>query len=203
MQGGFYMNEKHLLPRNEIVLNGRIVSQRLAKNGSMYITVISNSGKDVFPVFRCPKGILPELKHHAHVSIKGYIDTYAEMRGDTRTFRQLFVAEEVKPQPTLTEEAFGVKGAFFKEFDCKIYLSGEIISTLEDNEWIRIILRTNANDRPVSVQINMRKLDRQPKIERGDKVYVVCGLSTPKKVLNGETVYFENLIVSDISINPN
>ena len=34
--------------------------------------------------------------------------------------------------------------------------------------------------------------------EVGNEIYAVCGLSTPKKEIDGRTVYFENINIYDI-----
>lgn len=188
---------------NEIEASGRIISIRPRNDGTSMITLVTQSGKDAFLRFLCPEGSLSNIKERTHVRINGYIKSYTYKDTETDKFKtaQRFVASKITKEPTLTEEKFGVEGKFYSAPECKIYLKGTVQAVRKDNEWYRIILKVKDGDVSTSnIQINMKELDRQPDIKEHDTICCVCGVSTPKKELEGKTVYFENIQVSDLAI---
>ncbi len=189
---------------NEIELTGRLVKERIRQDGTAVVTMFSRCGRDVFLRFYCPAGTLPPHKQHAMLRIKGHMRIRKSSDEDTG-FVQGFVADEVSPQPTLAEERFGVRGRFFREPECRIYLKGEVRKVAESKGYLRIhmAVREGAEGgRMITVLVNMKRLERQPEIRPGDTICAVCAASTPEGEKNGERKYWEDVIVSDIAVLP-
>lgn len=188
---------------NEIEAVGRVISIKQRNDGNYTLTLVTQSGKDAFLRFLCPDSVIPQIKERAHVRVHGYIKSYTYKDSESERFKtgQRFIATKIIEEPTLVESKFGIKGRFFPTPDCKVYLKGTVQAIRKDNEWYRIIIKVKDGDVTFSnIQINMKEIDRQPTIKENDVICCVCGVSSPKKELEGRTVYFENIQVSDIAL---
>ncbi len=189
---------------NEIRVLGRLISLHANNDGSAIITVLTRNGKDVFIRFYCAPGKLPELERHARICVIGHVNCFSRRTDAGYRNVQQFVADKVYKDTTMTEKKYGVAGRFFAPFSCEIYIKGVVRSvTSSGNDWLAYNVEVDGDKddmRPSVVKLNMKKVDRQPEINAGDVIYTVCSLSTPKKVLDGETVYFSNIVISDIAV---
>ena len=190
---------------NEIILTGRLVAEKNRSDGSCVITMFSKCSKDVFLRFYCAPGVMPEHKKHAMLKIKGHlrIRKIVSEEEERANYTQGFVADEITPMTTLVEDRYGVKGKFFAEPECYIYIKGVVHKVTPVNNYYRIHVRTNegpGSKRDINVMLNMKKLDRQPAIHPGDTIYTVCSASTPIEEKGEDKIYWEDIIISDLAI---
>lgn len=188
---------------NKVIVSGRLITERERKGGGKIVTIVSKNGKDVFLRFQVKSNdIIPPHKEHAHVKIVGHIESHT-YRDTDKKFKQLqnFIADEITLSKTMTEEIFGVKGKFFDYPSCVAYIKGEIKKVTDEDQWVRIVLAVDPDDKQhnTSIRLSMRKLERQPELKKGDKICVVCSINTPRKEVNGKEMYFEDLNISDIA----
>ena len=184
---------------NKVVINGRIVSIRAINGGKKIVTISSKNGRDVYPRVECTAEMTDGLKEHARVTVEAHIVSPSIRDKATGKWNpsQYFVADSITPAKTLTEEYFGLKGKFFAPPDVNICLSGEVVGVIESGDWLRYIIKT---DERTTIKTNMKKLDRQPDIKKGTKIYAVCSVSTPKKEVNGRTEYYEDILITDLAV---
>ena len=190
---------------NKVIANGRLITKGERPNGDVYVTLLSRNGRDLFMRFICTKDMVADIPLRAHVTITGFIRSYEyKDKKDGKTkFYQTFVADKVEQDMTLIEKEFGpqYKGKFYAEPSCAIYLKGTVLNIRDEGTWIRYLISTEDHNRPGKnsiIRLSMRKLDRQPDIQKNDTVLAVCSASTTKKEINGKTEYFEDIIISDI-----
>ncbi len=187
--------------RNEIIARGRVVNMTDRNENQKLLTVFSMSGKPVYIRFFCDSNLVKTLKPHSRVEIKGHAVTSRIKNGKKNIVSQNFIADEISPEVTMTEKHFGIKGKFFEPLTVKVLISGVVSKVVDEETWIRFSVDTADSDEEKNIiPLNMKKVDRQPNIEEGDKVYVVCGLSSPKKNIDGNVLSFEDLIVLDIAV---
>ena len=189
---------------NEIDVVGRLIARNEKKNGDTYITVLSKNGTDIYVHFLCPKGVMPECRMRKHIKVKGYTSShsYVDQNGKNR-FAQTFIAEAVSIVKTRAEEKFGVQGIFFPELTCNIYMKGILRNIIDEPSWVRLLIETDigmSDRRSSSVRLSMKRIDRQPKLKKGDVICITGSLSTPEKEIDGKITHFEDIIVTDIGI---
>ena len=190
---------------NEVVVRGRYVNLIPLKNGNFLMQVVSRNGqRDVFPTFLCKEE--PKIKRREHVLVKGYVvDRKSKNDNGKIVNTQQFVAEDIIPDKTITEETFGIKGAFFNPPSTSIKISGELAAVKVEEEWVRFTILTNGKKKtknPASIRMSMKKRDRPQEYNVGDMLYAVGGISTTRKEVDGKTVYYEDIIVNDAAVCP-
>ena len=185
---------------NRFELSCRIINMVKHDNGTGFIRGYIKNGIDVYPGIFIPKKAFVDLKYHSRVHIIGHINSrYITKNGKRRKVQQL-IADKIEYEPTLTEKVFGEKGKFFEAQYIKIMLKGKIKDIIEENNWYRYKINVSDTEREKILIVNMKKLERHPKVKVGDTVCMVCAYSTPKKVINEEDVVYEDIIVSDLAI---
>lgn len=189
---------------NQVDAEGRIVSIRPRKDGiTSVMTIISKNGRDIFPRFICPSKEISGYKIHDRVQIKGHIHTYPLVVDKKYRMQQEFIADSIIPAETLSDQVFGVKGKFFAQMKCDVYVKGIVASVKTDGEWYRYTVEVPSDQKngyADKIYMSMKKIDRHPVINKGDTICSICGVSTPVKTIDDKNKYFEDLIVSDIAI---
>lgn len=190
--------------RNEIVVRGRIIKETTTKNGTTIITVVTKSGSlDVFLRFVCKNVEVPAHTKRAHVVVTGHAIGYLHRNSEGKTeYEQYLVADDVQLENTMLQDAFGVQGKFFPTPSVSYYITGKLVAIFEDGDWYRYVVEMDSQDgsnRRSRVRMNMKKLDRHPELEKGDIVCAIATISSPKKVIDGKTRYFEDVIISDLA----
>jgi hypothetical protein len=185
---------------NKFVITGRLISSRKNEDGTGWITIYTKNGIDIYAKIFCPKEIFKEMRNRSHVVATGYIKE--KWNASNHRNSQKFIAETLEYEKTITEEHFGEIGKFYKEPNIQIFVSGTVRSTMKKNGWYlyAVIPDGDTKDKRTQLLIEMKELDRHPNVRVGDKICAVCSLSTPRKTLNDKTVYFENIIVSDLAV---
>ena len=187
----------------EIKASGRVVSERLNSKGQKIITIISKNTDDVYLRFYCDPEIVPPHNFHQHMTVEGHIEPTV-YKDEEKKFRLTFhfVADKIEVSRTLTEERFGVKGKFFEYPNCRVNICGVIQNVTQNKDWIKILVRIKGKNQKgaSNVLISMKKLERQPVLDKGRTIYAVCNVFSPKKEVRGKMEYFEDIIVSDIAI---
>lgn len=186
---------------NRIESRGRLVSIKNLKNGKKILKIFSKNGRDVYPTFICDENIKLDFSAHARLYVEGYVRTYNSKSKDGYRENQQFIATKVEEDKTWTEMAFGEKGKFFPPMDTKIFIKGTLHSFIEEDEWIRLKIKVPGvnSDDAYHIRLNMRRLERMFELKEGMDISAVCSLTTPRKDLNGEVVYFENILAMDIA----
>ena len=188
---------------NEFTVTGRIIKKKEKENGDVRITVASRNGKDdIFPHILCPKGLLPKCDNRVHVKISGHITASTAVWGNEQKlqYTQTLIADNITVDQTISEEKFGVRGRFYPRPAFELCLKGTVHSAREENGWMRYQVELpSRGDNKTLIRLSMNKLERQPDLKKGDEIYAVCGLTTPKKIINGKSVTFEDLIVIDMA----
>ena len=187
---------------NKIKASGRIVSESKLKNGWDGITLFVKLGnREIYPRFYCPEGVLPEHEKHDRLLILGHIHTYIHRTPEgKRSYRQQFVADKIVPEKTLTEMSFGEAGSFYPPMYANIFLKGNVHSIKTDNGWTQLSVTVNDGERDANVTTSMKARSGQPEIHEGDPICLVCGVSTSRKEINGKSVTFEDITISDIAV---
>lgn len=185
---------------NEFEATGRIVSMKKYGNNSTLITLFINNptGRDAYPQFVCENKLLPQnLKHHTNVFIKGSVSVYPlyDQHTGEKKYWQRFSVSHMERAKTLTELKFGVKGKFAAESYMNIYLKGEIKEINTNKDWYNYLIFTGTH----SLTVGMRKLERHLSLKEGDTICCVCKVSTIEKETKGQTVRFENILVTDLA----
>ncbi len=181
---------------NFVEAYGRLVSERNTPAGKI-ITIFSHSGREIYPKFYCPKGVMLALMPHSEIHVKGHIEL---RRRPGEIPRQVFVADEIERPMTLTEEIFGEPGRFFPRPSSVVYLKGTLVSAKIEGDWHRYVIQTETSKgRTVPVRVSMRKLEKDPDYKKGDSLCCVCVITTRIKEVSGQKRYFEDILVSDIA----
>lgn len=189
---------------NEIILSGRLIGIKENKDGSCFLKIISNSGNDIYPSFLYMDKLASTYKLRDKVDIKGHVSYAKTTTNGNINYVQRLIADSVEKTKTLVEERFGPQahGKFFKKPNCVLNISGKVINVAESKTggWQKFNIETTdpVLQKPVKLFLNMKEIDRPKKISAGDEICAVCGLATPKKFLNGQNVYFENINIYDI-----
>lgn len=189
---------------NEVIATGKVVSITPGTHRSSVRIVTKNGNIDTYPLFFCNAEQCSNLRVGDHVRVRGCVEVYFKKSASGEIQRrQCFVATKIEKALTMCEEKFGVKGKFWESPTNAIYISGELKSqSVRADDWMSLNLQVSESDRDV-VKINMKKLDRQPEINKGDVVCIRGGISTVNKSFGDKKMHFENIIVSDIGVIPN
>lgn len=185
---------------NKLIADARVVSVR-----GKIVTVYVPGKRDVFLRFlTTDHTIMPEdFDKGMRVSVEGYIrGYYGRDRDGNMSKRQYFVADKIKRQTTTLERNFGIEGHYHDPQFCKYLIAGNVSTKKDDGDWVRFTIVTDMDreDRRLSsVHISMRSNETTAEIKKGDGVCMVCAVSTPKKEVNGKTMYFEDIIGVDIA----
>ena len=167
------------------------------------MTVASKSGsRDISPQFLVKKEHMKGYHARVHCYIEGHIHSYEYKDHKANKYRisHTFIADTIRFNETMTEKYFGLKGIFYETPACNIQLSGSVCNVIEDNQWLRILIKQeNGNKLPDKVNLNMKKIDRQPVIKKGDYIYSVCSLSTPVRERDDRMVTFSDIVIRDIA----
>ncbi len=186
---------------NEIYITGRLIASRKRQDGKSVITVVSKNGADIFLHFICDQDMkLPELRNH--VTVRGHMEPYM-YRDSSGSYNAAidWIADEASVRKTLAEERFGKRGKFYRFPECEIALTGTLKKIKEEKDWIRYVILPDLpeNDKHVPVTVHMKKPDRLPTVKVGERVGVVCRISTPVKEREGKKIYYEDIMVEDIA----
>ena len=92
------------------------------------------------------------------------------------------------------EQAFGVPGHGFHEASLSIAISGTIENISRKGDWARYLLITDAPEN-AAIRLNWKNKEA---FKKGEHVYAVCELSTPRKETPGGMKTYEDLIVYDM-----
>lgn len=187
---------------NKIKASGRIVSESKLKNGWDGITLfVKLDNREIYPKFYCPKGVLPDHDKHERLLIYGHVHTYIHRTPEgKKSYRQQFVADKIVPEKTLTEMSFGEHGSFYPPMYANVFLKGAVHSVKIDNGWMRLSVTVNDGERDANITTSMKMRRDQPAINAGDPICLVCGVSTSRKEVNGKSVTFEDVTISDIAV---
>jgi len=188
------------LYRNEITTVGRIISERRLNDKDVVVTLITKSPHDVYPQFICKKSLLPLYKEHSYVEVTGYADSHYGTEASGKPLIQKMYATSVRMAETVLCKEFGVKGRFWEQKPCMLYVSGIIKEIMEDDNYIRYILMTEnpVTTEMVPIKIDWKKIDRHPEYGVGDKICAICKITTPKKRIGTEDRVFLNFNVFDM-----
>lgn len=187
---------------NNIVVSGRIVHIRRYPRGNALVTVTSKAGKIISPSFRVQDGMWEKLRDRNRVRIEGHIETFIQ-KGDEKKRRQIFVADKIEKEPTLTEQYFGVKGKFCPDMYARALVSGTVASVTDTGDgWVHytVMIDNGEGKHPYWIRINQRKTEYAPIYKKDDEICAVCGISTSEKEKDEHKIYFEDLIVTDIAL---
>lgn len=198
------MNNKYVNTNdnvNIVEISCRLVSAKKFESGAGFITGYVKNGTDVFPRIYCPKEVYKEFKKHSRIKVIGHISSRVVRENGKFKRTQQIVADSLELEQTLTEDYFGIKGKFFKDFTVSILLKGKLKSINRASGWSKLVLniptKTNPNN---TVIVNMKDIDRPIQYSVGDTICAVCGLSTPQKVINEKNVIYEDIVVSDLAV---
>lgn len=150
-----------------------------------------------------------DIENGDTVVVKGYITvTPAEFRRPGMRYRQRFYAEEIKKDVTEMERIFGTEGKHHSADYFLAAFKGLIAGATKTNEnWGKItIMVDNDNVQRYPSRIAM---DYQIKGNRyitlpdfdfkaGDRIQVICSVTTSEKEYDGELIHFQNLKIEDI-----
>jgi len=75
-------------------------------------------------------------------------------------------------------------------------ISGTVLNVAENMGWYRYLVDVNGN----TVALNLKQLDRGPVVKENDKIYIVCGISTPQREKEDKTVSYIDFVVNDLCV---
>lgn len=187
---------------NHVTAIGRLIGIN-AKENQTSIILHSKNGRDIYPRFIVPPTIsLADISIRSKIVVEGHIERTEKKYHDELIINQYFVADSIHEAKTLLETVLDEKGIFFEAPSVKIALCGEVITITDEEDWIRFSVKVdydNDERKSTVVRVSMKKSDRLPVIERHDMVAMFCYLGTAKKVINGKTKYYEDIMCVDIA----
>ncbi len=189
------------MTENRVMVSGRVTRIRRYPKGNAAVTIASKAGKIIEPVFTVKDGMWEKLRVRDRVEVIGHIETYISGKNDTKTKKQVFVADTIKKETTLTEAYFGIKGKFYGDMYAKAYIRGIVAGFTDSNDgWVHYIINVDGkNSRKYWIKVNQKKSEYTPIYKKGDEICAVCGITTCEKEKDGKTLKFEDLIVTDIA----
>ena len=185
---------------NKLIADARVVSVR-----GKLVTVYIPGKRDVFlRLLTTNDTVMPEkIERGMRVSVEGYIrGYYGRDRDGSMSKRQYFVADKIEEQTTSMERNLGIKGTYYDTPSCKYLIAGNVATKKDDGDWVRFTIVTDMDHekrRLSSVHISMRSNEVAAQVKKGDGVCMVCAVSSPKKEVNGQMKYFEDIIGVDIA----
>ncbi len=190
--------------KNSFTARGRIVTINDTKDGLKRVTLMVKGERDVFPEICCKAELLPEFKEHAMIDVIGYVKSEYEKREEELIYRPRLMALSIAPAPTITEEAFGIKGRFWEPKPCIYLIEGTIVHRVVDvvpsgDTYIRYYVETDCEGEKTVARLDWKQIDRHPELDIGDSVCAACNIHTPKKTLGNNTKHFLNLDVIDMA----
>lgn len=192
---------------NKVKASGKVVAKTPSprKDGSYMITLFTKvEGRDNYPRFYCPAGVLPDIEKNERVLIYGHVHTYVKRTPEGKnSFRQQFIADKVTKEKTLTELAFGEKGTFYPPMYANVFFKGTIRTVKPNGEWAQVYVTVDDNGKDANIKINAKENATVKSLSPGDKVYIVSGIRTTQKEVNGKRVTFENISLFDIHVVKN
>lgn len=185
---------------NKLIIDARVVSIR----GKVVTVYIPGKRDTYIRLLMTDKTEVPEgMDRNMRVNVEGYCrGYYAPDRNGGFSKRQYFVADKIVEQKTYLENHFGIKGNYYDTQSCRYYICGNVSTAKVDGDWVRLTVMTDMDSQTrkvSSIHLSMRKDAASAKINKGDRVCVACVVSSPKKEVNGQMKYFEDIIGVDIA----
>ena len=192
------------MTKNKIKTTGRIIRIKEKPSGAKILIVASKSSKNIVLKYICEKALeLDEsIQENSVVSIEGYVRAYSIKQGEKWTTTQYIKADKIIPLVAgYDENGEIVQRKYYSSYE----ISGTVVSIKEDeNNWQRLTVRVDEdNDKRNTsyVHLNWRiKEDNPTRVEKFDVITAICNIATPIKEIRGQKMYFEDFLVSDISV---
>ena len=191
---------------NFFFTQGTVISKKPERDGGVTLTVVVDEvyGKTTYPKVYVSKerAARVPIKLQAKYYFEGIVEGGNEQKGNKTFHTQRFYVTDVRPalrrlQDYATEHEI-VQGSAFRS-----YLTGELVRIIDiDDGWGKIVLKMQSEGTPTYVRIsynkNLRGLpDMKELVHHGD-YSAYCRISTPKKVVNGKTCTYCNLMLQQI-----
>lgn len=192
--------------RNAFEVTGKVISFNHDHMGHDMMTVLVKKQTPLFVrVIYDERMLSSDIVVGQHVHVKGYTKafSYTDLAGK-RTYMQFFSATSIEHRKTIMEDAFQLKGRFYENDDFKAYYAGTVVRAFETNDsWGQIILKVDGSyggKKSNVIRMGYFKNGRLPEFDYkpGDNICVYTSVWTPKKEVDGKTVFYENLTVEDV-----
>lgn len=191
---------------NSIVLQG-VVVHKYTTNKATIITLkiqgpsgISNAPKVVCFSENALRASNYDLNDH--ITVTGNIQSSKRVLNDKEFYTQAVFAESISETPRAMGEAFGLAGGTYLPPCNEFKLAGIVTSIVTpSSDVIRITLRTVKNGRTSIVQAfyHTKEVGKyMQQIRVNDYICGVGSLQTAKKIKDGETKYYENVVFTDL-----
>ena len=182
----FMSNEKFL---NELIVTGKLVS--ISKKKDSFVVKTKSGSADVFPCFHCNEKDISAFSVNNYITVKGFVNPI-----ETKSNSLAFIATEIKPALTYSEESFDVKGRTY-EFKNRVYTKG-IIKSVEkhvNSEWLSVKISID-DDNNKNIAILIQNPSIFPRLELKMNICIVGRIFTKEK----SKKYFQNIIANDIGL---
>lgn len=143
---------------------------------------------------------------HASITVKGHINV-RNVRNEDKTWHKdvRLVADFVEKSKTQIEQLFPDEdaiGKFWNPMNVSIIIKGIVKDVVEysnpnGDEWIRYIVQIKDDARQI-ISASTRKPDRVENFEKGDTIFLSCGIKAKDVEKNGQRQHIENILIRDI-----
>jgi len=192
---------------NEIEVRGTIV-HKYATDKTTILTISTGKATTVpnYPkvVFfgDIAKKVDTEYNLYDNVSIKGNVQSSRRVDGEKVFYTQSIFGEEIGRTPKEMENAFGLEGEKFEAPINEAKIAGVVTSvSTPSTNIVKFNVKTIKNGRNSVVQLFFFTKEVGTVMETirpQDNICVIGTIQTTKKERKGETVHFENVVVSEI-----
>ena len=192
---------------NEVIERGTIVNKFVTDKATLLTLAVRTPKAVNFPKFvffgDLAKDVAENYNEKDHVDVTGNVQSSKRTVDGRTIYSQSIFAEKIAPSPKLLEDSFGKDiGNRYADPINSVKIAGEVVSIFSpSNNIVQITIRTEKNGHLSFVKAFLFSRNSGKVLEdfhKGDTVYMVGEIQTPRKEKDGVTNYFENVVVKEI-----
>lgn len=189
------------MDKNMVIANGRIKKTSKREDGNSIITLVTKDGKISFPELIVNTQQLREVRKTGaqHVDIKAHIESISNISGEgTEELKNYIVTDTIKPESTMLEKVYGIRGSYYSDPKIKICLSGTVLSLEKKDRFIYYTIKNRSEHGEADILMTWNNED-PPETPIGSRVCAVCKVFTTQKHINGKFRFYQNIVVLDLA----
>lgn len=188
---------------NEFYCRGRIVGKGGFKERNPYLTIfIKGKIEPTYMKVYFESVDIQDFKMNQNVYITGFVKSTVIPYLYEGRKEQYFLGEKIDLESTLLSEAFEIEniGFSYKKPFSRVFLSGSILSIKESNNWVTLQVR-DYREQVITLQYSKHMRVSDNLLEINDFIFISAIVVSSRKIYDGITVDYEDLIVDDLAMN--
>lgn len=192
---------------NEVFERGTIVNKFVTEKATLLTLAVRTPKVVNYPKFvffgELAKDVAENYNEKDHVDVTGNIQSSKRVVDGKAVYSQSLFGESISPSPKLMESSFGKDiGNKFDDPVNTVKVFGEVASIFSpSSNIVQFTIRTEKNGHLSFVKAFLFSRNSGKILEsfhKGDSVYMVGEVQTPRKEKDGVMNYFENVVVKEI-----